>query len=136
VGDDSAGYIRIYQAGYSNQGGSNSYTNHFHFISLPVDIAFQPLKKIPLNISAGFAVQQLIATDALVYNSLYKAYEETKDAFTQTQLFSSLGLDYTFDLKKHQLSLGPRLNYGLSKLLKNDDDKHLFSFGIRSAILF
>ena len=141
VGDDSAGYVRVYsqslfQGTPNYQGAPNSYTNHYHFISLPVDIAFQPLKKLPLNISAGLSLQQLISTDALVYNSLYKAYEKNKSAFTQTQLFSQLGLDYSIDLKKHQLSLGPQLNYGLSKLLKNGEDKHLFSFGLRTAFIF
>lgn len=108
-----------------------SYHNHYHFVSLPLAIDWQLLKKHPLNVSAGFSLHYLVATNALVFDYNKQAYFYNKDAFNRVQFFSDLGLNYSFRVKESSLAIGPRFQYGISRLEKDNSNHHLSNYGLK-----
>lgn len=123
---------------YLNSGTSfKDYHNQYHFISLPLAVDWQVLKKAPLSLQAGLSLQQLISMNALLYDAQNNIYFSDESLFNKTQLFSNLGLSYAIiNKEKMSLLVGPQMQYGISKLDKNGLAKHLFSLGITTQILF
>jgi hypothetical protein len=123
---------------YLNSGANfKNYHNQYHFIGLPVAIDWQMLKKFPLHLHAGLSLQQLISTNALLFNKTSNIYYSDKNGFNKTQLFSDLGVSYSISNKgKTSLLLGPQLQYGITNLEKNTSGKHLFSLGLTARLLF
>ena len=113
------------------------YHNQYHFIGLPVAIDWQMLKKSPLHLHAGLSLQQLLYTNALIFDKTNRIYYPDKNAFNKTQVFSDLGISYSIiDKGKTSLLLGPQLQYGITNLEKNTSGKHLFSLGLTARLLF
>jgi hypothetical protein len=129
---------RIVNQFYLNSGSDFSdYHNQFHFIALPVALDWRVLRKAPLHVQAGFSLQQLISTNALIYDGGSGIYYSDNSAFHKMQLFSRLGLSYAvLNNKKSSFRLGPQLQYGLTRLGKNNSGYHLFSVGLSAQFLF
>jgi hypothetical protein len=134
----SSGFSQSVNRFYLNSANNfNDYKNRYHFISVPVAIDWKILKKAPLHLHAGLSVQQLISTNALLFNQSSQIYYADKKAFNKTQLFSSFALSYAvFNGPKTSLLVGPQLQYGISDLEKNTSGKHLFSLGASVQFLF
>lgn len=107
------------------------YLNQYHFISIPAAMDWQLLKKTPLNFHAGLSLQYLIQTNALRFDYSSQSYFHNKKAFNSTQLFSELALTYSIPLKQKALTLGPQLQYGLSRLEKSNAAYHLYVYGVK-----
>ncbi len=137
IGEDSLSSstgIRYYLSATPNN--SSDYKNSFHFISLPVALEWQIFNRLPLNIRGGLSLQQMISSHALVYSASSQAYVSDRKAFNQMQLFSQLGLNYGFRLRnKSTLQVGPQIQYGLSKMEKNNGNKHLYQVGLNARIV-
>ena len=98
---------------------------------------FQILKNKPLDFHLGLSLQQLIATNALLYSSRSQVYYEDESAFNKTYLFSELGLEYSFTLSgRLSLKAGPRANFSHSRVIKESSGRHLFSYGFATQIIF
>lgn len=110
------------------------YKNQYHFVSLPVAIDWQLLKKIPLNLHTGLAMQYLVKTNGLVFDYTSQSYFNSKDAFNRMQFFLEPALTYSIPLKQKTLSFGPQLQYGLTRLEKNSSTYHLSSFGLKAQL--
>ena len=115
----------------------DNYHNRYHFISLPLGFDWQVLMAAPLQLQAGIALQQMIATNGLLYDRANNIYYPDKGDLKKTQLFTSLGLSYGLVHKgKIGLYIGPHMQYGITRMEKNDVAKHLFSLGISGRLLF
>jgi len=121
---------------FSVNGAFYNYVNQFHFVGLPVAIDISPVRKLPIYVKGGLAVQQLVSTNALIFDQTSKAYTHNENAYEKTQLFSELGLNYSLRLKNAQLLVGPQISYGISKTEKIYPSRHLFSFGLNAQFLF
>jgi len=134
----SSGFSQSVNRFYLNSANNlNGYKNRYYFISVPVAIDWKLLRKAPLHLHAGLSVQQLISTNALLFNQGSQIYYTDKKAFNKTQLFSSFALSYAvFNGAKTSLLAGPQLQYGISDLEKNTSGKHLFSLGVSAQFLF
>lgn len=114
-----------------------NYHNQYHFIGLPVAIDWQMLRNSPLHLHAGLSLQQLLNTNALVFDKTNRIYYPDENAFKKTQVFSDLGISYAVSNKgKTSLLLGPQLQYGITNLEKNTSGKHLFSLGLTARLFF
>jgi hypothetical protein len=111
-----------------------SYHNHYHFISLPFDWDWQLFRKRPLNLSAGLSLQYLAGTNGLIFDYNRQAYFHNKNAFNTVQLFSNLGLNYFPPTKKTSIAIGPELQYGISRLEKDNSNHHLFMYGLKAQL--
>lgn len=112
------------------------YTNRYHFISLPMSMDFQLLKRKPLNIQAGLAFQQMVATNAVYFDYASQLYIKDKDHFSSGQIFTELGLSYSFPVKNFPVSVGPYVQYSLTALDENSKKQYLYSLGLKTTILF
>jgi hypothetical protein len=128
---------RIVERYYANSGSKTEYQNGFHFIAVPVALNWQLLKSAPLRLQAGISLQQLVGTNALLYDAGGNVFYRDEDVFENTQVFSELGLTYAvWDGKKTSLHVGPQMQYGLSGLMKVADRKHLYSLGVTAQVNF
>ena len=118
---------------YSSAGILTSFRNNLHFIDLPIQLQFNLNRKhkIPLNITAGVNVSQLVASNALQYKNGY--YEIDNSLFNKTQLAFNAGFSATLFRK---LSVGPFYRYGLNSLAGEGiyGRKQLNFLGLRAAL--
>jgi len=134
--DDKAN--EVYNAG----GDTIKYTNHYHFIELPLNFQWQLNKnnEKPFVWSAGITVGQLLSTNAIMYDTAFNGvYYQNKKLLNKTQFSLSTGFSWTIaNSKKAQWTLGPVANIHLNKLMDNpfDNKGYLFFAGIRTAVLF
>jgi hypothetical protein len=112
----------------------HSYRNQYHFLSLPLALEWQLLKKHPLNLSTGFSLQYLLQTNGLIFDYNKQTYFHNKNAFNRLQLFSDLGLNYSFPVKKNSIAVGPQLQYGISRLEKGNSNHHLFMYSLKAQL--
>jgi hypothetical protein len=126
---------RLSAGNYSSAGYLSSYRNNVHFIELPALIQYRvnSNSKIPLNLSTGFTLSQLISSDAVQYKSGF--YERDNSLFNKTQFGITAGFSATFFKK---ISVGPFYNYGLNSLAKEGlyGKKHLNFLGIKADFIF
>jgi hypothetical protein len=117
---------------YANSGTAFfNHTNHFHFIALPLALRWQMLKKKPLHLEGGLALQQLLSTNYLIYDSGSNVYYSDNSQLNKLQLTASLGMDYRIlQAKNFSLATGPQLLYSFSRVDKTGNDGHLFSAGL------
>jgi hypothetical protein len=110
-----------------------NYTSTSHFVSIPVHLGWKVNRNWPLFVEAGLQVQQLIATNALIYDRVSMIYYKDKKSITATQFLGSAGLFYSLPLGgKTTLQLGPQFQYGFSSFSREDANKSLFSLGLQA----
>jgi len=128
----------IYNAG----GGTKKFTNRYHFIELPLRFQWQlnKSKTNPFVWSAGFTVGQLIASNALMYDTAFNGiYYKNNKLLNKTQFSLSTGFSWTIaNGKRTQWSLGPVANIHLNRLVENpfESKRYLFFAGLRTSVLF
>ena len=134
--DEKASFV--YNAG----GDTVKYTNHYHFIELPLLFHWQlnKNKAKPFIWSTGFTVGQLISTNAIMYDTAFNGiYYQNKKQLNKTQFSLSTGFSWTIaNNKRVQWSLGPVVNIHFNKLIDNpfENKGYLFFGGLRTGILF
>jgi hypothetical protein len=134
--DDKANFV--YNAG----GDTIKYTNRYHFIELPFLFQWRlnKNKAKPFTWSTGFTVGQLIASNAIMYDTAFNGiYYKNKSQLNKTQFSLSTGFSWTVaNNNRVQWSLGPVANVHLSKLIDNpfENKGYLFFIGIRTGVLF
>jgi len=140
---DSAGTYTA--ARYSLSSGVNNYTsyvNHFNFIEVPVSIKIQigKGKNIPLVWQGGFAVAELISSNALQINP-YAGYYYYHDnsIFNKTQIGFNTGFFASlFSKQKTSVLIGPYFDYDASKIADEGlyNKKHFVFAGLHTEIIF
>jgi cytoskeletal protein RodZ len=140
---DSAGTYTA--ARYSLSSGVNNYTsyvNHFNFIEVPVSIKIQigKGKNIPLVWQGGFAVAELISSNALQINP-YAGYYYYHDnsIFNKTQIGFNTGFFASlFSKQKTSVLIGPYFYYDASKIADEGlyNKKHFVFAGLHTEIIF
>jgi len=128
---------QVYNAG----GGTMKHTNHYHFIEIPILFQWQlnKNKTKPFIWSTGFTVGQLIASNAIMYDTAFNGiYYENKSQLNKTQFSLSTGFSWTIaNNKKMQWNFGPVANFHLTKLVDNpfESKSYLFFVGLRTGVL-
>jgi hypothetical protein len=128
----------VYNAG----GDTVKYTNRYHFIELPLRFQWQlnKNKTNPFVWSTGFTIGQLIASNAIMYDTAFNGiYYRNKSQLNKTQFSLSTSFSWTIaNGKRTQWSLGPVANIHLNRLIDNpfENKKYLFFVGLRTGILF
>ena len=117
-------------------GNSNSYSNQYHFVQIPIELSSQlsHFKKHNLFLNAGVSLSQLLQTNALQFDNTAGRYFRSDDYFNKTIMGVSAGLSINL-LKDNEapLLLGPSFSYTLSSVAgKGLYDKSNYGFlGIR-----
>ena len=122
---------------YSNTGTTlQPYHNRYHFVSIPVAMDWQLIKKAPLNFYTALSLQYLVKTNGLVFDNTTQSYFYSKHAFNRVQLFFEPALTYSVSIKQNVLTFGPQLQYALTRLEKNNSTYHLTSYGLKAQLQF
>jgi hypothetical protein len=117
-------------------GNSNSYSNKYHFIQIPIEFSSQlsHFKKHNLYFNAGVSLSQLLHTNALQFNNTASQYFISNDYFNKTIVGLSAGFSINI-LKDNEapLLLGPSFSYSLTPLAGKGlyDNSHYGFLGIR-----
>jgi len=138
MGQLQSAFSLYYYSGSPQQ----AYTDHFHFIELPVVYTWRMTNDPDhfLSLNAGISPSYLLATNALTYDTTAGGlYYEAQDLVTKTHLNFISGISYQFKNKKSlEFSIGPQVSFDVSKVFKNDLDKRKYFLytGIDARIFF
>ncbi len=119
-----------------------AYTDHFHFIELPLIYSWRINKnnKHFLSLNAGASIGYLLTANALTYDTSFGGiYFHDKSLFTRSHLNMESGISYHFAAaKKFEWSIGPQFSFDISKIIKSDVDKRKYFLygGIDTKIFF
>ena len=117
-------------------GNSNSYSNQYHFVQIPIELSSQlsHFKKHNLFLNAGVSLSHLLYTNALQFNNTAGQYFFNNDFFNKTIIGVSAGLSINLlNDNEAPLLLGPSFSYSLTPVAgKGLYDKSNYGFlGIR-----
>lgn len=120
-------------------GKGNNYKNYYSFIQIPVIYEQSFLKNNLLNLNAGFSLNHLLKSNALIFDEVNHAYYQNNDLLRKTQINFVGGVNVRVPLSKTiYLNAGPQFQYSLTNLSKYSkyDNRHLFSVGLQTSIFF
>ena len=115
------------------------YTNRYHFLTIPLGVDWQLLKKLPLELQGGVRVSRLIATNALYYDTKQHLFYEDDSHFNKTQFFVHGALLYRVKaFKPFSVYAGPQAQMSLSHLMKDEASgkQRLFFAGLAAQVRF
>ncbi len=128
-----------YANSYYRNGKSQSYSNQYHFIELPVTVNFQLNKSNtrPVVWEAGLSLAYLISSNALFFDPASNVYYQSSQSMNKTQLNGLTAVMVGFPMGKSTLQLGPQLQYGFTGLLKNSNGNpgHLVNYGLKISYI-
>jgi outer membrane protein with beta-barrel domain len=107
----------------------NTYTEHFHFIELPLtyDWRMSNNSNRYFSLTGGMSGSYLVSTNALVYDTAQQGvYYQDKSLFTRMHFNLMAGTAYHAATAKTEFAIGPQFSFDLTKLIKNDVDKRKY----------
>ena len=124
---------------YYTPGTSESYSNKYQFLQLPVNLEYQINKnpKKPFLISAGISPGFLISSNALHANTWANVFYVDKQQFNHLQFSAQIGFSIPLiSSSKYLLSAEPQIQYSFTNASKAAADarQHLFFTGIKANI--
>lgn len=105
---------RVYRQGFTK-----SYLNKFHFIALPaaVKVNLFAKNKFSADVNAGINIMQLLATNALLYDSSVRSYYSNKNIFNKTLVSVSAGMQLNYRLNNiFLIAAGPQFMHSVSPI--------------------
>jgi hypothetical protein len=123
----------------NNSLATKDYLTRYHILEVPLSLSWQVLPQTPLKLNAGMAMGYLLSTNALQYDNAMNIYYANESLYKPLQVSALAGFDYTLTKKgKHALSLGPKVQFQLSNLLKKKmyGQQHLYFAGVGSSFSF
>lgn len=132
---------QLYFASANNPvNGAHNYRNNFHYLEIPVTVKLKlgNSKSFPLYWDAGINISQLIACNALQFQSAPGLYYNDNTLFNKTQFGLSTGISATlFSKQKIPFTIGPYFLYDISSVADKGlyGKKHFSFIGIKAEIL-
>ena len=100
-------------------GSSTRYKNHFHFLEIPLalNIKLGKQNKHPLYLNTGISIAQLIATNALQFDTASTKYYSNNSLFNKTQIGISAGLLFSLSgSAKNPFLVGPDIHFSINRM--------------------
>jgi hypothetical protein len=132
----------VFSLSYYSGSPQQTYTDHFHFIELPLSFNWRVTNNTDhfLSLNAGVSPSYLLATNAMIYDTAAGGiYYHNKDLLTNVHFNLISGIAYQFKNKKSlEFSIGPQFSFDVSKVFKNDLDKRKYFLytGIDARVFF
>jgi hypothetical protein len=120
----------------------NHYINRYHLAGLYGQLNWRITdwkKKAAIYWNNGLSINQLFASNALVYDQTGSVYYKNFDAFQKQMAGISSALSFRFyNTSKLSITAGPFMQYYLTPQLKEagPDNKHFRNYGINMQVLF
>jgi len=123
---------------YQN-GNSQTFTEKYHLIEMPVSANFQLNKsnRLPIIWEIGLSLGYIIGNNALYYDPNANIYIANYQQPNRMQVNAASSLMFGFHLHKNEMQIGPQLQYGLTGLLNTNDGNpgHLFYGGLKISYI-
>ncbi|HEX3766828.1 MAG TPA: outer membrane beta-barrel protein, partial [Puia sp.] len=124
---------------YYENGQSETFTNQYHFIELPLSVNFQIIKskKTPLIWELGVTPGYIVSSDALYYDPNTNVYFSKYLQPNKMQINGTTALMIGLPLYKGELQVGPQLQYGFTGFVNTNDGNpgHLFYVGLKISFI-
>ena len=118
---------------------TQTFTNRYHLIEVPVSVNFQlnKSKRTPFIWELGLAPAYLVSSNALYYDPNTNVYFSNYLRPNKMQLNGITALMIGFPLYKGELQLGPQLQYGFTGFVNTNDGNpgHLFYLGLKISFI-
>lgn len=115
-------------------GDRSKQTNYFHFIEIPLELNWRitKLKQLPLYLSTGINLSQMISSNALQYEPGTGNYYRDNSLFNKTKFGASVRLLFGVN-KNGSFLLGPDFNYSLGSMAGRGlyNGRHYSYLGLR-----
>lgn len=142
VGQNNTQLTSASRSAYYTAAPENTYTDHFHFIELPVMYQWRMTKNSDhyFSLSGGTSVSYLLSTNALVYDTaLHGIYYEAGSVLNRAHFNFLAGISYRFaKASGFELATGPQFSFDVSKLIQSNVDKrkYFLYIGLGTRIYF
>ncbi len=104
-------------------GNTDKYTNHYHFIEIPLYVKYKLGQSSPFTLSTGLNYSFLANSNALVYNNSQRRYFSNQQVYNRSSLSFTLGAEALLNREKQfPFSLGMLFTGGLSSVSKKKYD--------------
>lgn len=119
-----------------------TYTDHFHFIELPLIYDWRMTKNSNhyFSLSGGVSPSYMLSTNALVYDTAFNGvYYHNKSLFTRMHFNFLTGASYHLASRKNfELATGPQFSFDVSKIIESNVDKrkYFLYIGLDTRIFF
>lgn len=130
------GLMYLHYRTRASQGDSSNYTNTYHLLSIPIEIAMQlnKGKKLPVQWHLGIEPGWMVGSNAIVQDTS-GFLSSDKIMYNRFQFGLQTGISFRFFQKtQHPLELGPVFKYMLTPTFKSVSsyDGHLNFLGLRA----
>jgi len=128
------------RSAYYTGAPQNTYTEHFHFIELPLTYDWRMTKNSNryFSLTGGMSGSYLVSTNALVYDTAqHGIYYHDNSLFTRMHFNLMVGTAYHVTTKT-EFAIGPQFSFDLTKLINSDVDKRKYFLyvGLDTRIFF
>jgi hypothetical protein len=131
--------VLITAGSYYENGNTQTFTNQYHFIEMPLLVNFKLNKnnRMPFSWQLGLSPGYLLGSNALYYNPNANIYTTTYLQPNKMQLNGETALMIGFPLHIGELQIGPQLQYGFTGFVNTNDGKpgHLFYAGLKISFI-
>jgi hypothetical protein len=119
----------------------NTYTEHFHFIELPLSYDWRMTKNSNryFSLTGGMSGSYLVSTNALVYDTAqHGIYYQDNSLFSRMHVNLMAGTAYHVSTTRTEFAIGPQFSFDLTKLIDSDVDKrkYFLYIGLDTRIFF
>ena len=120
-------------------GNSQSYTNKYYFLELPVGLQWKINKShlMPIFVEGGVSLSRLMGANSLLYDENSGLYTKDGDIVKKTQFNIESALLIGLPFHGVDIQLGPQIQYGLTPLVNAQGvgNQHFLYTGIRLVII-
>jgi hypothetical protein len=124
---------------YYENARSQTFTNQYHLIEVPVLVNFQlnKSKKMPFIWELGLTPAYIVSSNALYYDPNTNVYFNNYLRPNKMQLNGETALMFGFPMQKNQWQIGPELQYGFTGFVNTNDGNagHLFYAGLKITFI-
>jgi len=132
-------YQMITSTSYYENGNSQTFTNQYHFIELPLSVNFQIIKSknTPFIWELGVTPGYIVSSNALYYDPNTNVYFSKYLQPNKMQINGTTALMIGFPLYKGELQVGPQIQYGFTGFVNTNDGNsgHLFYAGLKISFI-
>jgi hypothetical protein len=124
---------------YYENGNSQTFTNQYHFIEMPLSVNFQinKSKRTPFIWELGLTPGYIVGSNALYYDPNTNLYFNNYLQPNKMQVNGVTALMIGFPLLKGEMQIGPQLQYGFTGFVNTSDGNpgHLFYLGLKISFI-
>jgi hypothetical protein len=132
-------YQTIVANSYYENAQTQTFTNQYHLIEIPLSVNFQlnKSKRMPFIWELGLTPGYIVSSNALYYDPNTNVYFSNYLKPNSMQLNGVTAFMFGFQMHKSEWQIGPQLQYGFTGFVNTNDGNpgHLFYAGLKISFI-